>query len=854
MKRLLTAGLLLGTALHSLFAAATTVRVSARDTVSVEFPGVTAAFAVDADIVEASAAGNRLLLTGRRAGQTLVTVVMPDNVETLTVNVTAPAGTAAVLSGQGGARPAGSLELGYDSGNRRYSAGLDMPFGSGERTGRLRLYGIREDALADGEENWALPSASLELRQGQRRLVLMDELASLSPLTLDRNVLRGIHLHDGALDVHAGIAATTPWNDLLVPSSDEHAAGIAYRFGTGPVQLVPRLLWLPDSPAAVPGVAALGLERGSLQTPLWLKAELGWSDRPGASFDLNFHNPQRQVWLQGSTRPDGFAALSVARPAGDYLDGAWTEALSRRLAGSLTLSGSRLDLPGREPESASLRAELRHQTTERWSFTGGAGASTYSDAGSAPLERRTASLGAAYDRSAFGIAALYRYQESSAAHRAGHGGRLNLRAGRGPWRANLFVDAQQQSPTLDLVFQDRPDLARAFAELGFVASTPEEVIRLLRDNAALFAARGIELGELHVSPLRLQGGLNLAWREAGARRPELGLRLLADAAQGNVGERNTLLSTVYGSWPLFRNAELLASYTHWSAERDALPDQQRDSWQLTLRTRFAAPPLPGSSRRAISGRVLRDEAGTGEVDDAQTPLAGIEVVLDGVHRTRTDADGRFRFTAAGPGEHRVQAMLPPEPGTYFTRPSSVQLGAGGEALFAITYSAARLDGTLRSDAGLPLAGVRLRLSGPTDAVAITDSSGGFTFAGPEGVAQVSVVAETVPPGYELGDLRPRAVLLSKRAPATVDFRARAQRVLSGEVRGATDTDLLTVTAVEAKQVAGLDGSRRFLFRGLPAGPLTLLVKSRRGETRQVVEIPAAPATISGIELAAPGAR
>lgn len=826
------------------------MRLAARETVMLEYPGASAAFAVDTDIVEVTAIGGQVVLVGRRVGQTVVTVVMPATVETLLVRVeAAPALFMAFESSA--SRSGGTWEGRYDSGTRRFSTGLTMAVAAGERTARLRLYGIHERPEGGDNDTLALPSASLEIEEPGRRVVLLDELVQASPLTLDGIVLRGLHLHQGPLEMHAGIASATPWDDLLLPSSGDRAVGLSYRSDLGAVRLVPALLWLPDSDTDVPGVVSFGFERGRDNDPLRLVTELGWSGVPGASFDLSLRGRRGQGWLQGVTRPKDFATLGVARPAGSYLDGAWSERFGERTTADLTLSANRLNLPGRQPESASGRLELRHQTTERWSFTGGVGGSDYRDreAETALLRRGTVSLGTAYDTSKLGIAALYRYQKISGANRGGHGGRITVRGVRGAWKANLFVDAQEQSPTLDMMLRERPDLAHAFAELGFVASTPEEMVRLVRDNAALFAERGVEVGTLNLAPLRLQGGADVKWQGDGVRHPELGLRLVIDDTQDVGGGRRAYLATIFSTWRIFSATELFVGYTRWSTQRDGSPADERSSFEVAVRTSFSAPRFPGGGR-PITGRVFRDDRATGMVDAESLPFANIEVVLDGQRRTRTDHDGRFFFSAPGHGEHRVETVLPPEPGAYFTMPSFVTLAAGGEAHFAITFSAARLSGTVRSDAGLPLAGVTLRLEGVSKATTTTDSSGFYRFAAPAGEARVFVVADSIPPGYELGNLSAQLRRLAPGAPAVADFTVRTQHVLAGVVRGAGSKPV-TVTALEADRTVSPDGTGRFVLRGLSAGPQTLLVRGPRGEKRQVIEIPVEPGSMTSVELAVP---
>ena len=64
-----------------------------------------------------------------------------------------------------------------------------------------------------------------------------------------------------------------------------------------------------------------------------------------------------------------------------------------------------------------------------------------------------------------------------------------------------------------------------------------------------------------------------------------------------------------------------------------------------------------------------------------------------------------------------------------------------------------------------------------------------------------------------------------------------------------------VRAVRPHQVTLVpDAEGRFVLRGLPAGPLTMLVKSSEGEVRYSVEMPAKPGVMSGVEFKAPCAR
>ena len=838
-------------------AAAREVRLEAGETVTLAGAGASAAFAVDAGVVEATAVGGDVVLVGRRAGHTLVTLVTADAVETLTVRVEAPAARA-MATERAAAPRAGTLEGRYDSGTGRFSTGLTMAVGDGTRAAELRLYGIQESGGRHGRDVQAIPAASLTFTAPGRTLVLLDELVEASPLTLDGTVLRGLHLRQGGLALHAGIASATPWDDVLLPASGDRALGLSYRFERRGLRWAPAVLWLPDAEAAgggaaeLPGVVALGVGHGGEDDRLRLFGELGWSGEPGAAVDVAFRGERQHAWLQAASRPAGFAALGVARPAGGYLDGAWSGRLTARTTADATLSSSRLDLPGHRQEAASGRLELRHRLTGRFSLHGGVAGGRYRDRDrpASELDRTTLSLGGAWDARSAGVAGVYRWQDVSAAAGAGHGGRLTLRGARSGWRAHLFVDAQEQAPTLDLVLRDRPDLARAFAELGFAAGTPEEVLRLLRDNAPLLAEHGVVVGALELQPLRLQAGFDASWRRSRPRPTEVRLRLVADDAEGVAADRRAYLGTLSVSRRLFADTDLQLAYTRWSSERDGSTGRARDSLEVALRTGLSAPGPGGGGGRPITGWVLRDDQATGDPAAGLPPLAGVEVVLDGLRRTRTGDDGRFVFANPGGGEHHVEALLPAGPGAYFTLPSVAAVRPGGEARFAVTFAAALLSGKVSSDAGLPIAGVKLRLRGETEAVATTDTSGRYRFAVPAGDHEVALVADSVPPGYDLPQRRTEERYLEPGSPATADFTLRAQRAVSGTVTGAAG-ETLTVTAVEAGLTVDVAAAGRFALRGLPAGEVTLVVRGSRGESRRAIVVGAGPGIEPGVQLPAP---
>jgi hypothetical protein len=825
------------------------VRLGARETVSLDFPGVIAVFAVDPSTVETSAQAGQVFLLGRRAGNTLVTVVLASGVQTLQVHVDPPAALAGVQDAIR-SQNRGMWEGRYDTGLRRFGTSLAANFGQGDQSARLRIEALHQQETMGEGKFTALPLASLELQSPGRSVVFLDQVIRATPLTMDGVAVRGFHLREGELELHAGLASTTPFEDPLVPRKADRVASVAWHLRRGPLKVVPSVAWLPDASGSVPGAVSVSVESGADTDPLHLRAELGYSGKPGGSFDIDYRRGETQGWLRGSYRPSGFAAPRAGRPAGSSLDGAWSQRIEERTTLSVSGSASRVEVGSASPIGASANVDIRRELTEHWSATAAAAAGLYRAGSGDRVTRGTVSMGTAYEGTNFGASAQVRHQATSLADHGGNGARFTLRGSGGGWRANAFVDAQEQAATLDLILQGDPEVRRAMTELGVAATSPEDVVRQLRDNAALLASRGVVIGELRMNPLRVQAGIDVSWRGDGASRPELGMRVIDDHAQGVAGARRAFVGSLYANWRLTPDTDIGVTYSRWAQRREGVAGDSNSSFQLLARTRFDALTMPGEGSRAIVGRVMRNdpaEAQAGAPGAVLLPAAGIDVVLDRSRRTRTDADGRFTFDNPGSGSHRIDAVLPPQPGVYFTSPSSITLQPGSEARFAINFSGARLSGIVRDDAGQPIPGVTVRVEGPTTATAITDSSGVYRLGSPEGEARIFVMAETLPPGYEVTNLPPRSRSLAHAAPAVVNFTVRAQRSVEGLVACRAGPPA-TVRALEVSREVLPDDSGRFVLRRLPAGTLTLVASCAEGELRKTIDVPVEPGVMRGTKL------
>jgi hypothetical protein len=802
---------------------------------TVDAAGAIAAFAVDPTIVDVTVEAGRVMLLGRRSGDTVVTVVLASGIESFRVHVDPPVLVPDVRALENSARTV--VEGRYDSALQRVTGVVTSRSRVGDSEVRVHAEVLHQQRPLPGEAPTALPAASVEIVDPERSIVLLDKFVQDSPLTLDGVVLRGVHVQQGQWDLHAGIASWSPLEGFL-SGGGERAVTVARSFGMGTMRVTPRVAWFPDAQGATKAVAAVSVEFGGGESlPLHVRADAGIGGGPGAAIQADYRTQQSDAWLRASTRTRDFAALRAGPPPGTIAEGAWTQQLNPATSLSVSGSASALRIAQTSAHSAAARADLRRQLDEHWSASLTAGGGSFRVDGGEALRRATVGAGIAWDSPQWGVSALYRYQANSLNEEGGHGGRVSVRATLDGWRATGFVDAQQQAPTVDLMLANRTDLARTLTGLGIAAAQPEDILKALHDNASLITGQATLIGPVRLNPLRTYAGADLSWRGSGAMRPELGVRLMRDRVEGVVGARSSTVATLHANWRVNDRTDVSVALSRWETQASGQERMGETGVQVNVRTLLDRPLISPGSSSPIAGRVFR---GDGE----HAPLAGIDVVLDRNRRTRTDAEGRFAFERPGAGSHSVEAVLP-EGAAYFTTPSKLAREPGSTADFGIALGGVIVTGSVQNDAGEPVPGVAVRAEGTSVASAITDSNGRYRFTVAPGKVQLSIAPESVPAGHDLRALAARKRTLESGQPATVNFVLRAMRSLEGVVAGVQGRPA-TVTVAELGRSVQTDAQGRFVIRGLPAGPLTLAVGNDTAGTK--VEMPAASGVVRGVRL------
>jgi cell division septation protein DedD len=809
------------------------LHLSAGETRTFEIRGLTAAYAVDSSVADASARGGVLTLIARGAGTTRVVVVTMDETKTLEVTIVARIVPASSRSA-GGAQPeVASVETRYSSSARQFTASVDASSVSGARKTETHVIAVRTTGDRPGLAPVSFPSASYSIITPGQRLTFLDAGVDNSPLTLTGTNLRGMHIEHGAWIAHAGIVSAAVYDGLVLPAQRESVAGVSYVWSASPrLRFMPSVYVYPTKRGAVASLLA----RYGDGERLRVDGELGVSRGIGAALQAALNTDRNRLRASFRYSPRNFAGAGPNDLRGLYADGAWSAIFSPRVSASAAASVNHYMLPNLEQRSDTANAEVRVRATEALSLIGGANFGDF--AAISPRGEHVHSFvvpaGFSLDFAHAGVTALARFGAGSL-NGTTRGYRLSGRASLGRFTASAYVDRQVDAPTLQLVFRERPDLALALEQLGLTANSPQQIAELLRDNAALINLGFIDGATVDLSLLKTQSGLDLAWSSGGVARDEIRLRLLRNRAEHVSFSAQSDIAMLSYSRRLGATT-MQFTLSEWTTGSGNGETRDR-SVDISMRRAFDGLPHFGGG--AISGVVFGDDEMLGTASADAIGIANVELLLDGTRSTKSDSRGRYAFSNVSGGMHRVDARVPVAT-AYFSTSSHAEIQAGEHADFGVASTPARLAGRVVSDAGDGVANVTIALArAERRMAAVSASSGSFAIAVPPGEWRASIDRETLPAGYEMTDDAPRDIALERGAPQSIELHVNALRSVSGQLAQRGEVEVR-----ELSRRVATDGDGRFTIRSLPAGELTLVAHSGTSVVIAHVTVPREPATLT----------
>ena len=849
-------------------------------------PGATAAYSLDSDIVEASAANGVVAIAGKRPGSTHIVVVTAAGIQTFAVTVSAPRSIlppgAEPAAREGSAAENGTYEVRYSSDPKQLTNALTMKRTEGDSFQRLQAVNANLFTASSGQSRVGFPLASYEIRRPGRDVVLIDDQVDNSPLTVNRSMVRGLHLRQGAWQFHGGFTTIATFQGLFLATDPETTLGISRTFGRNPnhgpavdldrqgglladqrsSSLTASLYYFKNpanqaavAPDGVVGSLAYRIRYGDKAS---LLSELGVSR--GAALALRGRYETDKSHLMGNFRiePKRFASLAVNTQHGTFADVNAAHDFSERLNATLGLTQSNYNLPALRQDTFTSNFLLNYKLAAKVTVSGGSAFSHFSSQVPATAAIETLNLPAGIDYSARHFGAGFQYQRTI--NFEGSGGNdfgVNARSTWGQFQLGGFYRHDVDVPTLAAIFTQLPGLQDLLERAGIVVTSPDQLAQLLRDTALLSSLGFTNPLSVNLAPSRDSWGASLGWIGKGASRRQVNVSYYdseTQLIQGNLGF--TSVTTSY-SQRLTNSDDLVVSATMFRSV-DNGRSTTRPLVSLSLQHRFYSVPsfiLPGR-HGVIEGHVFRDDESEGHYYQ-QPALGGVEIVLDDGRVTHSDSTGHYSFHHVPFGVHRVKARYQSVEPFFYTTDSPAVAAMNSTVDFGINFAKGQVFGFVLNDAGKGVAGVavEIRATGFVRTV-LTTADGKFSFLGLEsGAYNVSTRPESYPMGYSLQSLPTAEVKVEPGSPAKAELSVKAIRAVSGRVAiydraSGRQVPLpgATVTLKELSLQAVTSATGAYIFRNLPAGRYTIGVTWAGKETSSSVVVPADPANIKGVDL------
>jgi len=848
--------------------------VGYQKTIQLSIAGATAAYSLDANIVEASATNGVLAISGKSPGSTSVVVVTAADVQTISVNVPVPPPT--LPPGfeppeHQNAAETGAYEFRYNSDPSQITNSLDLKRTQGQSFTRMQVVNANVFSSNSSTSAVGFPFLAYEIGRPNTDITFLDKDVVNSPLTLDNYLVRGFHLRQGAWEFHGGFTSVATFQNLFLATDREYTAGISRLFRIDDANSLEANAYYFQNPVsqrliATNGAVASLVYRLNAKDRGKFLAELGMSHGVGFAARGNYDDQRTHVTGNFRIQSRDFASLAVNNQHGTFADLNASRKINERLYASLDVNQSSFNLPTLSQSSFTSSGMLNYKLDRHFSVNGGGSFATFQS--QIPLGSRISTMnlpvGVDYSTRHFGTGLQYARTINIDGGGGGNDYAVNVRGSAGNFQLTGYFRHDVQVPTLAAIFSQIPGLQDALDRAGIVATSPEQLADLLRNTALLQLLGFTNAFAVNLAPARNDSSATLSWMSPSEARRKVdvsffhsntqllqGSNFILTTATVSYSQRLGANTNIVGSASLVRTTSLGVADTH-------------PLFSVSLRRKFYSVPtllLPGR-HGMIEGHIFRDDDSTGMYQPQMPALAGIEVRLDDEHVTHSDARGYYSFHHVPFGVHRVEAHLQSDEPFFYTTDSPATTDMNANVDFGINFAKGQIFGYLLDDTRSGVGGITVELKNEKfTRRATTDSNGKFAFTGlPAGDYSVATLPDSYPPGYALQDLSALTVTVEPGKPANAEFTVRAMRSIAGRIlvydKGLLQTVPLEGATVRLKEPAlevktGVNGA--YIFRNLAAGSYTVAVEYGGHETTLGIVLTAAPENVRDIDLSV-GAR
>ena len=830
--------------------------------------GATAAYSLDSNIVDATAANGVVEIVGKGPGSTNIVIVTPAGAQTLAVTVPVP--PPILPPGfeppeRQGTGENGTYEFRYNSDPSQITNSIELKRTQGKSFTRMQVVNANLFSANSATSVVGFPFLAYQISRPQTDVTFVDKVVGLSPLTLDGFMVRGFHLRQGAWEFHGGFTSIATFQGLFLTTDREYTAGVSRLFHIDDANSLEANAYYfqnPESQRAFSSNGGVGslVYRHKLTDKGGFLAELGASHGIGFATRASYDDQRNHLMGNFRIQSRNFASLAVNNQRGTFADLNASRKLNERLYASLDLNQSNYNLPTLNQNTFTTSGLLNFKLNHNFSVNGGGAFAAFHSQVPVGPRVSTVNLPAGIDYSTRHFGTGFQYQRTLNIEGGGGGNdyAVNARASAGAFQFSGFYRHDVQAPTLAAIFSAIPGLQDALDRAGIVASTPEQLADLLRNTALLQLLGFTNAFTVNLAPSRNDLSAAMSWISRSQTRRKVDLSYFdsdTELLQGHFILRTVTLSysqrlrstnDIVGSAALVQTTNNGVTTTH-------------PLFSVSLQHRFFTVPgllLPGR-HGMIQGHIFRDDDSAGLYHDQSPALGGVEVRLDDNRVTRTDSSGYYSFHHVPFGVHRVEAKFQSGEPFFYTTDSPATVDMNATADFGINFAKGQIFGFLLNDAGAGVSGITVELKGEKLTRRVqTGGNGKFAFTGlVPGNYSVATLPDSYPPGYALQDLAAQSVAVESGKPASTQFTVRALRSIAGRVLVYDKTTLQTVplagAVVRLKELSlevttGPSGA--YIFRNLATGTYTVAIEHQGKETSRTVEVPSVPANIREIDL------
>lgn len=359
--------------------------VAYQKTVQLPVAGATAAYSLDSNIADATAANGMVEILGKAPGATNIMIVTPAGAQTLAVVVPIP--PPVLPPGfeppeRLGTGENGTYEFRYNSDPSQITNSVEFKRTEGKSFTRMQVINANLFSAGDSTSVVGFPFLAYQINHPNTDMTFVDKNVGNSPLTLDGFLVRGFHLRQGPWQFHGGFTSIATFQGLFLATDREYTAGISRLFRLNDANSLEANAYYfqnPDSQRAFSSNGAVGslVYRLKFTDKGNFLAELGMSHGVGFAARGSYDDKRTHVTGGFRSQSRNFASLAVNNQHGTFADVNASRKLSERLYASLDLNQSDYNFSTLSQSTFTTSSLLNFKLNRYFSVNGGGAYATF---------------------------------------------------------------------------------------------------------------------------------------------------------------------------------------------------------------------------------------------------------------------------------------------------------------------------------------------------------------------------------------------------------------------------------------------------------------------------------------------